>query len=296
LVGEITHLVQATIPKRVALKLELAPDLPAVEADSSQVQQVIMNLVINAAEAIGDRPGAVTVRTSLRRLDEGHEDLQPGDYVCLEVRDDGCGMDESTRTRIFDPFFTTKFTGRGLGLAAVSGIVRSHHGAIRVNSAPGQGSVFEVLFAAMAEPVPAVAASEKFEDLTGSGLVLVIDDEAAVRSTAAAALRRYGYRVEVATDGATGVQAFSRRPKEFVAVLLDLTMPVMGGEDALAKIKQVRPQTPVIASSGYSEEEASRRFPPGQVAAFLQKPYSAATLARTVKAAIPSARTGTSAS
>jgi CheY-like chemotaxis protein len=260
---------------------------------------VIMNLVINAAEAIGDRPGVVTVRTGLRRLDEpSGSGLQPGEYVCLEVSDDGCGMDEATKSQIFDPFFTTKFTGRGLGLAAVSGIVRSHHGAIQVKSAPGQGSTFDVLFAAMAQPVSTVRKEQQFGDVTGSGLVLVVDDEAAVRVTASAALRRYGYRVEVANDGAAGVEAFSRHPHEFTAVLLDLTMPVLGGEQALARIKQIRPDVPVIASSGYSQEEASRRFPPGQVAAFLQKPYSAAVLARTIKSAIeaPSARTGTSAS
>ena len=297
LVDEITHLLQATIPKLVNLKLELAPDLPAVEADSSQVQQVIMNLVINAAEAIGNRPGTVTVRTSLRRVEErSGSGLQPGVYVCLEVADDGCGMDGETQARIFDPFFTTKFTGRGLGLAAVSGIVRSHRGAIQVKSAPGQGSTFEVLFAAMSQPAPAGRQSPQYEDLTGGGLVLVVDDEAAVRLTATAALRRYGYSVESANDGAAGVEAFRRRPAEFAAVLLDLTMPVLGGEQALAQIKQIRPQVPVIASSGYSEEEASQRFPAGQIAAFLQKPYSAAVLARTMKAAIPSARTGTSAS
>jgi PAS domain S-box-containing protein len=294
LAREITDLLQATIPKMVTLRLELAENLPAVEADSSQVQQVIMNLVINAAEAIGERSGTVVVKTGLRQVSAPKlrqpgfaEDLKVGRYVCLEVRDDGCGMDEATASRIFDPFFTTKFTGRGLGLAAVSGIVRGHHGAIQVKSAVGQGSTFEVLFPATAASAPAPEEPDKGEDLTGSGLVLVIDDEAAVRTTASAALRRYGYRVEMADDGAAGVEAFRRRPLEFVAVLLDLTMPVMGGERALALIKEIRPQVPVIASSGYSEAEALRRFPAGEFAAFLQKPYTAATLARMLKAIVP---------
>ncbi len=286
LVAEITNLLEATIPKMVTLQLDLASDLPAIEADSSQIQQVIMNLVINGAEAIGDGPGTLIVQTSLRRFGAGEtqQDLPAGDYVSLEVRDDGCGMDEATQSRIFDPFFTTKFTGRGLGLAAVSGIVRSHRGALHVNSAPGRGSSFEVLFAAMSKRVPVREPAREFEDLTGSGLVLVIDDENAVRSTAAAALGRYGYRVEVAHDGAAGVEAFRRHPEKFAAILLDLTMPVLGGEKTLARIREIRPQVPVVASSGHSEEEAVRRF--GEVAAFLQKPYSGAALARAIKSVV----------
>ena len=290
LVRQIANLVQATISKMVRVELDLDTNLPAVEADASQIQQVVMNLVINAAESI-DGEGTVTVRTGLQVADEAFiarhsaEELKPGNYVYLEVRDTGSGMDRETQAKIFDPFFTTKFTGRGLGLAAVSGIMRAHRGTIRVSSTLGQGSVFLVLLPA-AEASAGAPPADAERHLYGSGLILVIEDEEMVRAAAEAALRRYGYQVELAHNGADGVKAFRRRPGEFAAVLLDLTMPVLGGERALKLIKEIRPDVPVIASSGYSEVEASRRFPAEPLAGFLQKPYTGVTLAQKVKAAI----------
>jgi PAS domain S-box-containing protein len=294
LVREIANLVLTTIPKMVRLDLELDSSLPPIEADSSQVQQVVMNLVINAGEAIGDRRGRVLVRTGLTDVDEeftlrlGQEELRAGRYVFLEVIDDGSGMDEQTTGRIFDPFFTTKFTGRGLGLSAVSGIVRSHRGAIDVSSEPGRGSTFRVLFPAAGAKLsaerPAVPAEE---ELRGAGLVLVIDDEEPVRTAAAAALRRYGYTVELAVDGADGIAKFRRAPESYRAVLLDLTMPMVSGEAALREIREIRTDIPVIASSGYSEVEASRRFPAGALGGFLQKPYTGVALAMKLKAVLP---------
>ncbi|HJT87099.1 MAG TPA: GAF domain-containing protein [Bryobacteraceae bacterium] len=295
LVKEIGNLLRTSIPKLVQLNLQLAPGLPAIEADSSQIQQVIMNLVINAAEAIGERPGTVTVRTGLQIIGEaGHasvKGLAGGIYVYLEVLDTGCGMDGETQARIFDPFFTTKFTGRGLGLAAVSGVVRGHRGAIRVHSAPGQGSIFRVFFPA-SEAHAGSAQNEKFPaaDMRGSGLVLVIDDEETVRGVAESTLHQYGYDVAIARDGREGVEIFRRAPGGFRAVLLDLTMPVMGGEDTLRLLKEIRPDIPIIASSGYSELEASRRFREGALAGFLQKPYTGAALAAKLKQA-PAPRT-----
>jgi CheY-like chemotaxis protein len=259
-----------------------------VEADASQIQQVVMNLVINAAEAIGERAGTVRVKTGLQAAGEHDtaEELKPGNYGFLEVQDTGSGMDRETLGRIFDPFFTTKFTGRGLGLAAVSGIVRGHRGAIRVSSEPERGSTFQVLFPASTASAAAGQQANVEEDLHGSGLILVIDDEETVRSTAGAALNRYGYGVELAENGGQAVEVFQSRPDEFAMVLLDLTMPVLGGEAVLRLIKEIRPDIPVIVSSGYSEVDANRRFAPGALAGFLQKPYTGATLAQKVKAAL----------
>jgi signal transduction histidine kinase/CheY-like chemotaxis protein len=294
LVRQIGELVRATIPKLVDLEFDLAPSLPAIEADVSQIQQVVMNLVINAAESIVGRPGRVLVRTGTQSLDEREirnhalpDELTPGSYVWLEVQDTGCGMDADTQAKIFDPFFTTKFTGRGLGLAAVSGIVRGHHGAIRVYSAPGRGSMFRVLFPAAAAVVPIRSVVSVSENLNGSGLVLVIDDEPAVRTAAEAALHRYGYRSILAENGPAGIAAFRQAPDDFAVVLLDLTMPVIGGEETFRILRRYRPDIPVIASSGYSESEASSRFPPGELNGFLQKPYSPADLARTLKDVLP---------
>ena len=192
-------------------------------------------------------------------------------------------MDGETLSRIFDPFFTTKFTGRGLGLAAVMGIVRGHKGALQVESAPGKGSSFKVLFP-VSEGQPARLEPSGVErNLTGHETILVIDDEAAVRQTAKSALESYGYRVVVAANGKEGVTLFHERGKEIAAVLLDMTMPVMSGEEALVRLKSIREDIPVVLSSGYNEADATRRFTGKGLAGFVQKPYTAACLAEKMK-------------
>jgi CheY-like chemotaxis protein len=286
----MSELMPAMLPKWARLRFEMASGLPLIEADPDQIRQAIMSLVINAGEAIGDSPGSVVVKSGIHFVEQsastGTGELPPGRYVSIEVHDTGCGMDRETQERIFDPFFTTKFTGRGLGLAAVSGIVRAHRGAIFVYSAPAHGSTFRLLFPVMGAGQlreRPQAAGLKSEDLSGNGIVLVVDDEEAVRQTAATALARYGYTVELASDGAEGVALFSQDPARYSAILLDVTMPVLSGEHALQLIKKLRPDVPVIASSGYSETEVERRFPSAAVAAFLQKPYTGADLARVMK-------------
>ena len=276
-VAEIASLIRTSVSPSVHVDLHLAKDLPAVDADASQIHQLIMNLVINAGEAI-EGPGAVTIATFARRSDS---ELQ----VVLEVKDTGCGMDESIRERIFDPFFSTKFTGRGLGLAAVLGIIRSHNGSISVESAPGAGSTFTIVLPATDSPAEVASRDPQFE-LHGDGRVLVVDDEDLVRNMARVALERFGYTVETAADGQLAVAAVSARPAAFDAVLLDLTMPAMGGDQALREIHAIRRDIPVVLSSGFSEGEALRRFADRGLAGFLQKPYTASALARKMKQAI----------
>ncbi|HWQ55635.1 MAG TPA: PAS domain-containing protein [Bryobacteraceae bacterium] len=295
LLRETSSLVQASISKRVALELELG-DVPPVEADRVQMQQVLMNLIINAGEAVGEnQTGKVRVSTALRCIDDTYarsfapQDIPAGDYVELEVADTGCGMDRDTLSRIFDPFFTTKFTGRGLGLAAVQGIVRGHRGALRVYSSPGDGTVFKLLFPVCASAARPCAPEEPAVQLHGTGLMLVVDDELVVRQTAKAVLERYGYTVMVAEDGGAGVELFRHSPEDFSLVLLDLTMPVMGGEEALEQIRAIRPDVPVLLSSGFNQVEAVRQLNGMELAGFLQKPYSGTQLAQAVKAAIGSA-------
>jgi two-component system cell cycle sensor histidine kinase/response regulator CckA len=295
LVREIGSLIQSSIPKKVQLRLDLAPDLPLVDIDSAQIQQLIMNLVINGAEAIGEEhSGVVTVRTLLRNVDAHYiannhfaaDPAPPGSYVAIQVRDTGCGMDEEVRSHIFDPFFTTKFTGRGLGLAAALGIVRGHNGSIRIETEPGKGTLFEVLLPAGAAERGEEKPAEPRRELRGAGSVLVVDDEELVRGIARTTLEHYGYTVIEAANGREAVRKFRQLADEISLVLLDMMMPVMGGEEALVEIRAIRPGVPVIGSSGYSESVAKERFGGSGLASFLQKPYSARVLADRVKRVI----------
>jgi PAS domain S-box-containing protein len=275
-VREIVALVTASAPKNVRVELELEESGLAVEADRGQLQQLVMNLAINACEAIA-REGTVTVRTRRAGLDRPRRsllgDLAPGDYVSLQVQDTGAGMDEATQKRIFEPFFSTKFTGRGLGLSAVLGIVRSHGGGIEVHSKPGEGTLFTIFFPLRGRGVLAVNGNGAAPVCAPSGLVLVVDDEELVRSTASAALQHHGFRVLACADGQEAVDQFRRRHAEISLVLLDMTMPGLSGEETLELLKAIDPAGPVLVSSGYSEEEARARFGAG-IAGFLQKPYT----------------------
>lgn len=290
-IREILPLIKASIPSHVELVLQLRNSLPAIEADAAQMQQLLMNIIINGAEAIPEnRRGSVTITTSRYEVSPNgggaasEGDLAAGEYVLLEVTDTGSGMDEATRARIFDPFFTTKFTGRGLGLAAVLGIVRGHHGNIEVASKPGEGTTFRILLPAAEETSDNEVESRipTGADHRGSGVILVVDDEHVVRAMARQTLERYGYTVLLAEDGAQGVETYRREAGNLKCVILDLTMPAMGGEEALARMKAADPDVPIILSSGFNEAQALRRFEGKGLSGFLQKPYRAPVLLETV--------------
>jgi len=212
-------------------------------------------------------------------------DISPGPYVSLDVQDTGCGMDEATLARIFDPFFTTKFHGRGLGLSAVLGIVRSHKGALKVHSTPGKGTNFKLLLPAIREPADAISAPRTPPDLRGEGTILVVDDESTVRTIARATLERFGYTVLLAENGREALDIVARQ-LDIRAVLLDLTMPVMDGEETLRHVRELRPDLPVVLSSGFNEAESIGRFAHKGLAGFIQKPYTAASLAAKMKSAL----------
>jgi PAS domain S-box-containing protein len=289
LIRENENLLRTSIPKSIQVRLQLEDRLPAIVGDPSQFQQLIMNLLINAAEAIGtNRSGLVVVVAKSLLVERdgqtGNEgQVAPGMYVSLEVRDNGSGMDEETRSKIFDPFFTTKFTGRGLGLAAALGIVRGHRGTIRVESALGHGTTFTVLLPASAQKPAAAPQEDSHLDLHGSGTVLVVDDEELVRAMSKATLERFGYSVLTAENGQAGVETYRERADQIVAIILDMTMPLMSGEETLLRIRRIHPRARIIVSSGYDRMEAIRRFTSNDIAGFLQKPYTAVGLARTVK-------------
>ncbi len=294
--AETNELVRISVPRSVELRLTLDPNLPRVEADASQIQQLIMNLVINGAEAIGDSPGVVKVSTGVQKLDSrdaanmvASQEIKSGPYVFVEVQDNGSGMDEQTKSQIFDPFFTTKFTGRGLGLAAALGIVRGHAGALEVHSVLGQGTTFKVFLPAWGgDAVEIEQLENKAEELHGSGTVLVVDDEETIRKVALTALNHYGYDVLLAENGLQAVQIMEAAPDAIDMVLLDMTMPVMSGEEALLRMRTMRPDIPIILTSGFSESEAERKFAGRALSGFLQKPYAASKLAKLVKSAIAS--------
>jgi PAS domain S-box-containing protein len=287
-IQDIRELLGATLAKSTGLKLALAPQLAPVEADARQIQQLIFNFVINASEAIGEGAGTVTIETGMRELPEGIPGeppfgrIAPGRYVYAAVHDTGAGMDEQTRARIFDPFFSTKFTGRGLGLAAAMGIARAHRGAIRVESAPGKGSRFEVLLPAVSTRVFRMPAAPI--EVPRTQTVLVVDDEEVVRRAASSVLEGRGYRVLLAESGQQALDIFRECAQEISAVLLDLTMPVMDGEEAARYLRAIRHDIPILLSGGSDESVVAPRFSGSRVAGYLRKPYTATALLEGIKA------------
>jgi PAS domain S-box-containing protein len=281
LVRENLPLLQVAVPKNVRLEKRLDGKLPPVDADVGQIQQVLMNLVINAAEAIGERGGTVAVATDVREVGPADgalwrasgQPLAPGPYVALEVHDDGPGMEPETIERIFEPFFTTKAAGRGLGLAAVLGVVRGHRGALSVESAPGRGTVFRLLFAPGSAPAATAVAAGRADAPQRRLRVLLIDDEEIVREMVGEVLAHEGVEVVSAADGAEGVALFRERSREIDVVLLDLSMPGLSGEQTYVRLHQIDPAVCVILSSGYDHDEALRRFGEKGPAGFIQKPY-----------------------
>ncbi len=284
----LTEIVRPSISKKIGLVLELAAGLDPVEADPSQMQQIFTNLVLNAAEAIGDREGTITIRTGAwtRTKGEGLE-LEPGEYVYVEVGDTGCGMDERTRARVFEPFFTTKFAGRGLGLAAVAGIVRTQKGAIHVESAPGEGTRMTVLLPAVRAPEDGGNGGEAGR----RGTVLVVDDEAVVRDIASRALERKGFAVIAAANGDEAREMLAGYPG-ISLVLLDIRIPGRGGVEILEEIRGGRPELPVVIVSGFPEQQTMRQLPGLVVSGFLAKPFKASELVLVVETAIGRAAGG----
>ncbi len=294
LVEEMSNLLQVSISKKASLHFDLDRDLPATQCDTTQVRQVIMNLIVNASDALEGEVGSITIATgSVHRTTADFADtylgsqLPGGQYVYARISDTGSGMDEDTRNRIFEPFFTTKFAGRGLGLAAVMGIVRGHKGAISVESEPDQGTTFTVYLPAtdgeiQELPIPTPEA----EGWTGKGIVLVADDEETVRNVARMMLETIGFEVMTVENGAEAVSMFKDYTGRFRAVLLDLTMPELGGIEAYHEIRKIDSDIPVVLSSGYNKQEEVEHVPDPHPPSFLKKPYRLESIRATFKAAL----------
>jgi signal transduction histidine kinase/CheY-like chemotaxis protein len=282
LIPELDGLVRAALSKKATLEYSLHQEPVFVEGDENQLLQVVMNLVTNAAEALGDREGRIVVGTTVAhygtpelQLLSPKDDLDGGDYVRITVSDTGCGMSPETIARIFDPFYTTKFTGRGLGLAAVRGIVRHHRGTIRIESEVGKGTTFTVLL----PTTTAVAQSEPDRQSSVQHVairrVLLADDEKVLRMVIRKRLEFHGFEVTDAADGQEAIDIFTEDPDAIDCVILDLSMPRRSGEEVYRALREQRSDIPVILMSGFDEDEVARRFDGAQVVATLQKPVAA---------------------
>jgi PAS domain S-box-containing protein len=291
-VGEISHLLSVSISKRVRLEYDLALDLPAIEADSAQLQQVVMNLVTNASEAIGDRDGLIVIATGCREIDAQEaatifagQEVVPGRYVTLRVSDTGCGMLPEVQVRIFDPFFSTKGSGRGLGLSAMLGILRGHQAGIEIRTEPGGGSDFRIHFrASLAEVSSSADAAPGAPRVRFQGKVLLVDDEADLRASFAGMLEHLGFLVVTARDGFEALERF--RPGEFALVLMDLTMPRVDGKEAFLQMQARDPEVKVVLASGYCEMEAIEPMLESRPAGFIQKPFSLQELTAALEKAL----------
>ena len=286
LVTDMAELLSISISKRVVLRYDFPGDLPAVEVDATQIRQVVMNLITNASDAIGNESGVI--RISAERVDfdpdsladsTRYQQLRAGSYVCLEVVDNGCGMDESTQSRVFEPFFTTKFTGRGLGMSAVQGIVNGHHGCLEIFSEVGRGTTCRLLLPSTDQSATSSVSKTVVPiNRESSPTILVIDDEEAIRSLVKQILEHFGYSVLLAADGSAGLESFKQFGDSIKAVLLDLTMPELDGVETFNELRRMSPDIQVVLMSGYSERDAVDRFAGDGPAAFVQKPFAPAEL------------------
>ncbi len=287
MVEEMGSLLEVSIHKTIVMRYELSPHIPSIDADVAQLQQVIMNLVINASEAIGEKNGTIVISTGVMDTDDDYinslhvEDttVKPGKYVWLEVSDTGCGMDAETQSRLFEPFFTTKFTGRGLGMSAILGIVRGHQGAIKVYSEVGKGTTIKILFPAVeTKPIDLHVKKQAEQPKETGGKVLVVDDEEMILDVASMILQKGGYQVIKAHDGFEALKKLKEHRDEISCVLLDMMMPRMGGEETFSEMRRIKPDVKVLLSSGYNEQTATNRFAGKGLAGFIQKPYTMETL------------------
>ncbi len=280
-VEETAQMLQASISKKVSLTFDFKRDTKPIEADRDQITQVILNLITNASEAIGDASGVIAVRIGTMLCDRAElsggfidEELPAGEYTCIEVTDTGAGMCSDTLSKIFDPFFTTKFTGRGLGLSAVLGIIRGHRAAITVSSEQGKGACFKLFFPAVNkktdQPIKAPMPLPRWR---GQGTILLVDDEDIVRETGAAMLESTGFQTLTASDGVEALTVFQGNRNQIDLILLDLTMPRMDGVETLAHLRKADSNIPIIVCSGYNETDVSEQFSGQELVSFLQKPF-----------------------
>jgi PAS domain S-box-containing protein len=291
-VSHIWKLLRASISKDIQININLEKNLPLIEADVQQIQQVVINLVANAAESINNSVGTITITTGVQHCDEEYikrnrlgNKISPGLYSYIEVIDTGTGIKQEQQDKIFEPFYTTKDMGRGLGLPAVMGIIKGHKGSLLLYSEINKGSTFKCLFPAIDVPdsyEPSKLTNEHYNNQEES-YILVVDDEEMVRNTLKRILEKFGYKVILAVDGVDAIEKFKENSNTISLVIMDLTMPRMDGSSAFSELKKIKKDVKVILSSGYNAQELSQRFVSKGVAGFLQKPYEIKDLLEKIK-------------
>lgn len=293
LVDEMINMLKSTLPQNTVLKPNLSTDLPLVNGDASQLRQIVMNLIINASEAIGDSQGEISIyltkkTISARQGEKDHQgkEIPPGEYVCLEVMDNGCGMSEETKWRIFEPFYTTKFTGRGLGMSAVLGILSAHSGALQLFSQSGEGTVFKVYLPGEPSGVEPLAEPASSMSWYGSGTILLVEDEEQIRVLAHALLTKLGFEIIEATNGREALEKYQINSSNIALVITDMGMPVMDGYELFRALKKLDPDLPIIVSSGFGDSVISSRLEPEVVAGLVSKPYKFDQLREVLKSVL----------
>jgi CheY-like chemotaxis protein len=299
LVVEMAKMLTATIQQNVAIKLDLSADIPTFNGDVSQLRQVVMNLIINAAEAIDDAQGEILVSLAKKEISSGHPErdhlgqaIPPGWYACLEVTDTGCGMDDTTRRRIFEPFYTTKFTGRGLGMSAVLGIISTHKGALQFSSQPGHGTTFKMYLPLQIRgtvvddnPGPSVPAVP----WRGSGTILLVEDEEQIRNIARMMLNIFGFTVLEAANGKEALELYLQHAADITLILTDIGMPVLDGYALFRELKTLDPKLPIIITSGFGEGDVTSRLAGEDIAGIINKPYNPDQLRNILKSVLENA-------
>ncbi len=290
---EMGKLLSAAISKNAYINYDCQEELPLIEVDKAQLQQVVMNLITNASDAVEATGGTINIQTGVIDINETEavtdyygKVVSPGSYVYLEVVDNGSGIREEDKAKVFDPFFSTKFVGRGLGLAAVIGIIRGHSGAIQMFDTPGGGTTFKVLFPKLSDATTLnkeVVDSDQQLSRNYDGTILVIDDESDVRDVVTSMLEYHGYQVLVAGDGVTGITLFKKYSRTISLVLLDMTMPRLSGEEVFEQLREISPDIRILFSSGYSANEQEHTINKAENVSFIQKPYQTGALIKAIE-------------
>jgi CheY-like chemotaxis protein len=293
-IEETVDMLKSTLPQNAVITSEFSANIPIIKGDPSQLHQVVMNLIINASEAIGTKQGKVNVSLAKFEVIEGNsfechfgELIPPGEYVCLEVTDNGCGMDDQTKWKLFEPFFTTKFVGRGLGMSAVLGIIRSHGGKLQLFSQLGQGTTFKVYLPALVGEF-SVNSDEGSSTSAwqGSGTILLVEDEEQIRFIAKKLLEMFGFTVLVAVNGKEALEMYRKNSADVTLVLTDMGMPVMDGYELFEELKKLKPELPIIISSGYGDAAVKKRIKSHEIAGIISKPYNSDNLLKVLKSVV----------